>query len=198
MSKKNRSPHAAVKDWHLWSNVTRTVKPLHEKKLVAEEDRLEPELQKDLVTSVARKLRAEPKPKLPTAPSYSPPVSTKWQMQPGKVIEPGMRKRVVRGHISIDGTIDLHGMRQHEAHAALIRFISARFARGDRTLLVITGKGLKTSGWGEISELGVLRHMLPRWLSESKLASMIAGWETAAQHHGGTGAYYVRLRRADR
>ena len=34
-------------------------------------------------------------------------------------------------------------MRQAEAHAALTRFVHARAARGDRTLLVITGKGLK-------------------------------------------------------
>ncbi len=112
-------------------------------------------------------------------------------------IEPNLKQRVQRGRVEIDGTIDLHGMRQVEAHAALTRFIHARSARGDRTLLVITGKGLKKLGddAAVIIERGVLRAMLPIWLSEPKLAPLVAGWDVAAQHHGGDGAFYVRLRR---
>jgi DNA-nicking Smr family endonuclease len=41
----------------------------------------------------------------------------------------------------------------------------------------------------------VLRAMLPVWLSEPGLAPLVAGWDTAAQGHGGDGAFYVRLRR---
>jgi DNA-nicking Smr family endonuclease len=115
------------------------------------------------------------------------------------VIEPRMRRRLGRGQIEIDGTIDLHGMRQAEAHAALTRFIHARSARGDRTLLVITGKGLKKVDGNAaiIVERGVLRSMLPIWLSEPGLAPLVAGWNVSAQGHGGEGAYYVRLRRAE-
>ena len=108
-----------------------------------------------------------------------------------------MKKRLQRGTLEIDGTIDLHGMRQVEAHAALSRFIHARVARGDRTLLVITGKGLKKldRDAAVIVEAGVLRSMLPIWLSEPNLAPLVAGWDAAAQGHGGDGAFYVRLRR---
>jgi DNA-nicking Smr family endonuclease len=107
-----------------------------------------------------------------------------------------MRKRLQRGTMAIDGTLDLHGMRQVEAHAALTRYIRARVARGDRTILVITGKGLKklSRDAATIVEAGVLRTMLPVWLSEPGLAPLIAGWDAAAQHHGGEGAFYVRLR----
>ncbi|MCF6302619.1 MAG: Smr/MutS family protein, partial [Devosiaceae bacterium] len=66
----------------------------------------------------------------------------------------------------------------------------------DRTLLIITGKGLKKTGFGQIEQRGVLRHMLPVWLKEPQLAPLIAGFETSARHHGGEGAYYVRLKRA--
>jgi DNA-nicking Smr family endonuclease len=91
-------------------------------------------------------------------------------------------------------------MRQGEAHAALNRYIRSRVAHGARTILVITGKGLKKLGpdAAVIVETGVLRAMLPVWLSEPGLAPMIAGWEIAAQPHGGDGAFYVRLRRAGR
>ena len=105
-----------------------------------------------------------------------------------------MHRRVRRGQVPIDADIDLHGMRQHQAHAALTRFVLARAARGDRTLLVITGKGLKKTGYGALAERGVLRHMLPRWLNEADLKPYIAGWEVSARHHGGEGAFYVRLK----
>jgi DNA-nicking Smr family endonuclease len=106
-----------------------------------------------------------------------------------------MKRRLVRGQIDIDGTIDLHGMRQEEARGALQRFVVARVARGDRTLLVITGKGLKKSDDMQVLDRGVLRAMLPIWLSQPTLAPLIAGWDVAAQGHGGEGAFYVRLRR---
>ena len=71
----------------------------------------------------------------------------------------------------------------------------ARAARGDRTLLVITGKGLKKTEDYQIFDRGVLRAMLPVWLGEPELAPFIAGWHRAAPDHGGEGAFYVRLRR---
>jgi DNA-nicking Smr family endonuclease len=63
-------------------------------------------------------------------------------------------------------------------------------------VLVITGKGLKKleRDAAVIVERGVLRAMLPLWLSEADIAPLIAGWDSAAQGHGGEGAFYVRLR----
>ena len=80
-------------------------------------------------------------------------------------------KRLRRGQIDIDATIDLHGMRQNEAREALQRFVPARVTRGDRTVLVITGKGLRKADGPEGMERGVLRAMLPVWLSEPGLSS---------------------------
>lgn len=110
-------------------------------------------------------------------------------------IEPKLKRRLQRGHLPIDATIDLHGMRQAEAQKALSRFVIARHGRGDRTILVITGKGLTSSRTGHIEQRGVLRLMLPRWLSQAPLAALVSGWEAAHQTHGGEGAYYVRLKR---
>jgi DNA-nicking Smr family endonuclease len=109
---------------------------------------------------------------------------------PPKPLKPGKP-------FDIDGTIDLHGMNQVEARTALHRYIGARAARGDRTILVITGKGAKTENdyIAAMSERGILRTMLPIWLSEPGLSPLVSGWSLAARGHGGEGAWYVRLRR---
>jgi DNA-nicking Smr family endonuclease len=196
MARRRSSGQPALKDWHLWTEVTRSVSPL----------RPAPPLPVETAA-------AGPRPTGPgkqALPAWSPqsrashaPGSAALtratrrepDTPPGRVIEPGMRRRLMRGHVPIDGTIDLHGLRQHEAHAALCRFIVARYASGDRTLLVITGKGLKRAEPGRIVQKGVLRAMLPIWLGEKSIAPMIAGWEQSAQVHGGEGAWYIRLKR---
>ena len=185
-----------LSDWHLWTAVTRSVQPLRPAELVEAELAEEP----------AAPVPLKPPPVFdkhalwrgPSLPPYQPPTTAKPRTEPGQVIEPRMKRRLMRGQIEIDGTIDLHGMRQAEAHAALQRFVHARAGRGDRTLLVITGKGLKKTDDMQIIDRGVLRAMLPVWLSEPALAPLIAGWDVSAQGHGGEGAFYVRLRRAPR
>ncbi|WP_395012639.1 Smr/MutS family protein [Devosia sp.] len=44
----------------------------------------------------------------------------------------------------------------------------------------------------------MLRAMLPVWLGQPDLAPLVAGWDEAAPGHGGSGAFYVRLRREAR
>lgn len=185
--RRNQPP---VRDWHLWDRVAETVDPLRPSRPA------EPH--------AATALPTEPEPPMPRPKPARPlPAMPAYQSngRPGALpragIEPNLRQRLVRGRVEIDGTIDLHGMRQVEAHAALTRFVRARSARGDRTLLVITGKGLKKLGddAAVIVERGVLRAMLPLWLTSPELAPLVAGWDAAAQGHGGDGAFYVRLRR---
>ena len=201
----------SLPDWHLWSEVTRSISPL------------------------PRRIKLGRKPKSPTANEQKlsgaelsqqrhqqalldrkNPTNSKVSWSPGASLghqgsythfsdrfelpelDPKIHRKVRRGHISIDGTIDLHGLHQNEARSALYRFIEARLAYGDRTLLVITGKGMKKTGFGQLEQRGVLRHMLPLWLKEPALAPLIAGFEMSARQHGGEGAYYVRLRRRTR
>jgi DNA-nicking Smr family endonuclease len=181
-------------DWHLWREVTRTVTPLRPGEAPpAFEEPLTASLPLPLPPSPLSK--PKPEPFFIPMPSYRPGGAP--APRPQHDIEPRLKQRLQRGHIDIDGTIDLHGMRQSEAHEALKRYVTARWTRGDRTLLVITGKGLKKTGpdAAVIIERGVLRAMLPVWLSEPPLSGLVAGWDNAAQGHGGQGAFYVRLRR---
>lgn len=98
-------------------------------------------------------------------------------------------KRVRRGHLEIDATFDLHGYTQTTGRAALMRFLHKAHARGDRTVIVVTGMGRG----GE----GVLKRALPEWLADGDVRHLIAGYAPAHRSHGGAGAYYVFLKRAD-
>ncbi len=188
---KRRDGKPRLPDWHLWFEVSKTVSPLRPARQPFVDLEGEP-----LPLPSAPTPKPKPHRLLPAMPPYqSDGRPGKKPPRPG--IEPNLKQRLMRGREEIDGTIDLHGMRQAEAHAALTRFIHARHARGDRTLLVITGKGLKklSDDAAVIVERGVLRQMLPIWLTEPGLAPLVAGWDVAAQSHGGDGAFYVRLRR---
>ena len=108
------------------------------------------------------------------------------------------RRKLARDMGLIDARLDLHGMRQREAHRALTSFLRSCAARGMRHVLVITGKGapeaVRTRDfYGE--ERGVLRRQVPMWLAEPELRGVVVSYTTSHVRHGGEGALYVRLRK---
>jgi DNA-nicking Smr family endonuclease len=103
-----------------------------------------------------------------------------------------MKKRLARGSLLLDRRIDLHGMTQAEAHAALLRFLHAAQGGGAKLVLVITGKGSR------IDDRGVLRRQVPQWLRLPEFRACVLGFESAHPTHGGEGAIYVRIRRDKR
>jgi len=112
---------------------------------------------------------------------------------------PGMdrklSKKLQRGTLTIDARLDLHGLTQSLAHGRLTGFILAAHRRGDRCVLVITGKGRGKSAADWQERPGILRERLPHWLAAPEMKPLILSVTPAARHHGGTGAYYVYLRR---
>jgi DNA-nicking Smr family endonuclease len=100
------------------------------------------------------------------------------------------RTKLSRGHSEIDARLDLHGMTQMRAHRALSAFLQRAHHDGLTFVLVITGKG-RTGG-----ESGVLRRQVPQWLSLPEFRAFVVGFEQAHIGHGGEGALYVRIRRA--
>ena len=166
----------------LWKGVTGSIAPLRKPQLREADDAGSAE------TSVHPKhprprVRSLPAvPLLPAKPAMPPPLASLTRKA---------RQRIARGRREIDGRLDLHGMTQAEAHDALFAFIRARQARGERLILVITGKGV--AGWGD--GRGVLRRMVPLWLALPEFRSLVIGFEPATAAHGGEGALYVSLRR---
>lgn len=104
--------------------------------------------------------------------------------------------RMVRGKLMPEARIDLHGMTLAEAHPELIRFVLNAQTAGMRLVLVITGKGKRGEDHGPIPQrMGALRHQVPQWLRLPPLGSAVLQVTEAHLKHGGSGAYYVYLRR---
>lgn len=104
--------------------------------------------------------------------------------------------KMTRGKIAPEARIDLHGMTLAEAHPELIRFVLNAQSAGLRLVLVITGKGKIRDDHGPIPQrMGALRHQVPQWLRMPPLGQAILQVSEAHLRHGGSGAYYVYLRR---
>ena len=98
----------------------------------------------------------------------------------------------------------MHGLTQGNARHALLGHMIRAWNRGDRTVLVITGKGVnphildqrRYEPWdpGARDLPGVLRRALPRWLAEPDFAALVSGYASAHVRHGGAGAWYVFLK----
>ena len=182
MSKGHKRP-PTTDELNLWKQVTESVAPLGLRNAPLMEAEKEPG-----ATS-----KAKPPPKArPAAPAPRlKPVSPK--PPPLSPLERRMRSRVTRGGVAIDARVDLHGLTQGAAHARLNRFLREAQADGAKLVLVITGKG-KPSGDGH-AERGVLRRIVPAWLSAADMRMIVIGFDEAGPTHGGTGALYVRIRR---
>jgi len=170
------------KDEHaLWDRLRETVKPLRRGVIKAE-------TAEDEATPAPKAAREKPSRRHSPPPISAPPV--KAALTALAPFEEKTRRRLGRGLIEVDARIDLHGMRQERAHAALSSFLRHRQASGARIVLVVTGKGRSAS-----EGRGVLKEMVPRWLAGADLRHLVVGFEEAHRRHGGAGALYVRIRR---
>ena len=107
-----------------------------------------------------------------------------------KAIEPRRKHRIAQERDPIGARIDLHGMDQDRAKAALEAFVLRSWDEGYRAVLVITGKGARGDG--------ILRRRTPEWLAGPALRAAVAGVSEAHRRHGGEGALYVALKRRPR
>lgn len=197
-------PLISEEDRALWEHAARTLVPVRRAKpRVVDRQTLPPEMPRpeaDPMRATGRALNMGTSPRpLPLEPMTSKP-------RPAPELAPFDRKaarRLGRGTAPIEARLDLHGMRQSEAHAALRSFLLGCWSRGLRWVLVITGKGVASraepdSGAdlvpGHGREVGVLRRSVPRWLAEPELRAIVVSFETASLRHGGEGALYIHLR----
>lgn len=186
----------------LWSRVAATTQPARPMKIEVEEG--------------PRPINPSPAPKVsppvakPDLPNFrigqavpgatfrhdlAPSIADRLKAHPVQM-DHKVHKKMTRGRIDPEGKIDLHGMTMNEAHPELIRFILNSQDRGRRLVLVITGKGKRGVDDGPIPvRQGVLRHQVPQWLRLPPMGQAVLQVTQAHLKHGGTGAYYVYLRR---
>jgi DNA-nicking Smr family endonuclease len=98
--------------------------------------------------------------------------------------------KLSRGEFAVRSHVDLHGMALDDAKDAVDQFLTERQKRGDRCVLVITGKGKNSRG-----QVAVLRERIPEWLARGPSARRVLAFVTARPCDGGEGAFYVLLRR---
>ena len=182
---------SGINDLLLWKAFTHDVQPLE-----GPPDWAELEAQ-----AAAEGRKAKPKTgseSVPVQIQEAPKFSTQVQAaQLDRCTEEKFRK----GKMPIEGRLDLHGFKQDEAHAALTRFIQEAYAAGKRCVIVITGKGTPRSSEEEQAarepdhRRGILRQRVPDWLSSPPLSLVVLKYARAQPKDGGSGAFYVYLKR---
>ncbi len=100
-------------------------------------------------------------------------------------------KSLEEGRFAVHSHVDLHGMVLEDAMARVDEFIADTQRRGERCVLVVTGKGNNSPG-----QKGVLRHSIPEWLARGPSARRVLAFSSARNCDGGSGALYVLLRKA--
>lgn len=145
--------------------------------------------------TMAQAITAKAAPKV--ALDLAEPVSTELARAPVRM-DRSAHTRMMRGKLEPEARIDLHGMTLAQAHPVLTGFVMQAHARGLRLVLVITGKG-RNQPDDDLGPMprraGALKHEVPQWLRSGPLRPLVLEVREAHRSHGGTGAYYVYLRR---
>jgi DNA-nicking Smr family endonuclease len=174
-------------DAELWARVAKSARPLRKSRVAAP-------------PVAAPKPRAKPptKESPPPANRGPKPIAKPVPTARGEALDRQTARKLEGGRLAVEARLDLHFMRQRDAHAALRRFLKSAQGKGYRHVLVITGKGAAADGtrpFYESDERGVLRSAVPHWLSQPDLAHIVISYAEAPRRLGGKGALYVRLRK---
>jgi len=105
-------------------------------------------------------------------------------------VRSGVSRQILRklraGHWALQDTLDLHGLRWEEARTLLVQFVAQAVKRGQRCVLVIHGKGLRSK-----NQEPVLRGKVAGWLTQR---GDILAFCQARPADGGSGAVVILLR----
>ncbi|WP_343056902.1 Smr/MutS family protein [Sphingomonas xinjiangensis] len=174
---------ASGDDAGLWAQVAASVTPLR------------PVVSK--AVEVEQPVSAPPKPALrapaPLSAALPPPSPAK---QPrANTLDASWDRRLSRGLVAPETSIDLHGHSLASAYDRLDRGLDQAIRRGDRVLLLVTGKPPRPESERPHAR-GAIRAAVGDWLASSRHADQIAAVRGAHPRHGGAGALYIVLRRA--
>ena len=175
----------------LWRRVMASVRPAHppkSAKAAAAPVPASPAI-------VAPTPKASAKPSAQPRPRPAPAVLAKPQPKPGTTLDGSWDRKLATGTITPDSSIDLHGHTLHSAHSVLDAGLDRAIARGDRILLLITGKPPRPESERPHAR-GRIRGAVGDWLAASRHAANIASVRAAHPRHGGAGALYIVLRRS--
>ncbi len=184
--RKDKERKLSAEDRILWGKVAKSTRPMPGRMadIEAFEAALQAEAEREESARVA-KAKSVP----PSVETQEAPAPAKQPAGRHHPLERPVKRKIARGHLALEARIDLHGLFQSEAHGMLLDFLMRAHSRGLRHVLVITGKG------SSMGSEGALKRAVPLWFSKPEFRFLISSYETAAQHHGGEGALYIRLSR---
>ncbi|HMO75357.1 MAG TPA: Smr/MutS family protein [Sphingopyxis sp.] len=172
----------------LWKKVAATVKPLAKAPA-------------PFVPATPPTVRPpKPQPRLTAPPAARAPLPPPRRTHGSATLDGHWDRRLRKGLVRPDMSIDLHGHSLASAQALLDESIHRALIRGARVLLVVAGR-LRPGAdrlpvmHGDPRPRGAIRASLPDWLAVSPHADRIVALRPAHISHGGAGAVYVILRR---
>jgi DNA-nicking Smr family endonuclease len=170
----------------LWARVARTVTPIDKTARVTLDGIANPSISA-LRQTTPRATQAAPSRREAAAP---PPVI--------HGLDAGWDRKLARGLVQPDFSLDLHGCTLDAAHSRLLHGLTQAKAMGARLVLLVTGRPRPADPADRTARRGAIRAKAIDWLAASEHASDIAAIRGAHPRHGGQGALYVVLRRASR
>ena len=96
-------------------------------------------------------------------------------------------------------SLDLHGYTLNDANLAVEKFILDSFAGGANKLIIVTGKGIHSDTKKDpyvSKDLSILKYSVPDFILKNKsLMTLINGIQEARIEDGGSGAFYIFLKK---
>ena len=95
--------------------------------------------------------------------------------------------------------LDLHGYSLENANKEVEKFIKKNFEEGFNKLKIITGKGLHSENEKNpyvSNDLSILKNSVPEFIKNNKnLTTKIIDIKEASNNDGGSGAFYIYLKK---
>ena len=114
-----------------------------------------------------------------------------------KLADKDYKKKTVANYTT--KSIDLHGYTLEQANKAIEKFITISFQENIKKLVVVTGKGIHSDNEKNpyvSRDLSILKYSVPEFiLNNKKLNEMIYDIQDAKIEDGGSGAFYIYLKK---
>lgn len=114
----------------------------------------------------------------------------------GHTLDANWDRKLARGLVTPDFTLDLHGATLDSAYHRLDQGLALAATHGARLVLLITGRPRpQIDPADRAHRRGAIRAKFVDWLAQGRHAANIAAIRPAHPRHGGAGAVYIILRK---
>jgi DNA-nicking Smr family endonuclease len=176
----------------LWKRVIASVTPIKARPVKSVEAIEKAAVPIPAPSPVVAKPTAKSKGRVP--PPRVAPAPATARREAANTLDASWDRRLSRGLVSPESTVDLHGHSLSAAYDRLDFGLDVAIGRGDRVLLLVTGKAPRPESERPHAR-GAIRAAVGDWLASSRHSDRIAAVRSAHPRHGGAGALYIVLRR---